>query len=149
MAYNYNNEMNKNSAGNIFNINNNNDLKKSLSSISNYSPFKKKEQIIKNSTQLFNLDDFKNKKILKKLNISSNKNVIEKNNSLKTLYNKNRIKSYILKNDSFFCSSKDKNIFLRNNNNFVNTNNKIKIKINKEIIPSLKCGIINASNYQF
>ena len=120
MAYNYNNETNKNSVGNLFNINSNNDLKKSLSSISNISPFKKKEQIIKNITQLFYFDDLKNKNILKKLNISSNKNVIEKNNSLKTLYNKNRIKSYILKNDSFFCSSKDKNIFLRNNNNFIN-----------------------------
>ena len=149
MAYNYNNEMNKNSAGNIFNINNNNDLKKSLSSISNNSPFKKKEQIIKNSTQLFNFDDLKNKNILKKLNISSNKNVLEKNKSLKTLYNKNQIKSYILKNDSFFSSANDKNIFLRNNNNFVNTNNKKSIIINKEIIPSLKCGILNVSNYQF
>ena len=146
---NYINEMNKNSAGNIFNINNNNDLKKSLSSISNYSPFKKKEQIIKNSTQLFNFDDFKNTKILKKLNISSNQNLLEKNKSLKTFYNKNQIKSYILKNDSFFSSSNDKNLFLKNNNNFVNTNNKTKIIINKEIIPSLKCGIINASNYQF
>ena len=94
MAYNYNNETNKNSVGNLFNINSNNDLKKSLSSISNISPFKKKEQIIKNITQLFYFDDLKNKNILKKLNISSNKNVIEKNNFLKTLYNKNRIKSY-------------------------------------------------------
>ena len=116
MAYNYNNETNKNSVGNLFNINSNNDLKKSLSSISNISPFKKKEQIIKNSTQLFNFDDLKNKNILKKLNISSNKNVLEKNKSLKTLYNKNQIKSYILKNDSFFSSANDKNIFLRNNN---------------------------------
>jgi len=147
MGYNYNNEMNKNSAGNIFNINNNNDLKKSLSSISNNSPFKKKEQIINNSTQLFNFDDLKNKNILKKLNISNNKNILEKNKSLKTLYNKNQIKSYILKNDSFFSSSNDKNIFLRNNN-FVNTNNKKCIIINKEIIPSLKCGILNVSNYK-
>jgi hypothetical protein len=149
IAYNYNNEMNKNSAGNIFNINNNNDLKKSLSSISHNSPFKKKEQITKNSTQLFIFDDFKNKNILKKLNISSNKNILEKNKSLKTFYNKNQIKSYILKNDSFFSSSNDKNIYLRNNNNFVNANNKKSIIINKDIIPSLKCGILNVTNYQF
>ena len=149
IAYNYNNEMNKNSAGNIFNINNNNDLKKSLSSLSNNSPFKKKEQITKNNTIIFNFDNFNNKNILKKLNISNNKNILEKNKSLKTFYNKNQIKSYILKNDSFFSSSNDKNIFLRNNNNFVNTNNKKNIIINREIIPSLKSGILNASNYQF
>lgn len=148
-----NNEINKNSAGNIFNINNNNDLKKSLSSISNNTPFKKKEQIIKNSAFLFNFDNFNNKNSLKKLNISSNKNILEKNKSLKTLYNKNQIKSYILKNDSFFSSSNDlkndKNIILRNNNNFFNTNNKKGIIINKEIIPSLKNEILDVTNFQF
>ena len=30
-----------------------------------------------------------------------------------------------------------------------NTINKKSIIINKEIIPSLKCGILNVSNYQF
>lgn len=135
---------NKNSVGNILNKI---DFKKSLSSLSN-SPFKKKEQLIKenNFSLLYDFNNHKEKNLLKKLNINmSNKNLMEANKSLKTFYMKNPVKTYILKNDSIFSSSndwkKEKNVFLRNNNinNLKNKNEKF---INKEIMPHLRNGII-------
>jgi len=129
------------------NILNKNKFKKSLTSQNN-SPFKNKQNIKDNKFKLlYNLSNYKNKSLLKMLNIDKinlkNNNDNEKiNDSIQTFYNKNPIKALILNKNIFSSTSKkdwktQKNIFLRNNNNnFINSKNNKNIRINKEIISS-------------
>jgi hypothetical protein len=73
-------------------------------------------------------------------------------NSIKTFYNKNPIKTFILNKDLFSSTSsvkewKDKkNIFLRNNiNNFINSKNNNKMNY-ESIHPYIKNGLMNLSD---
>ena len=127
-----------------------NEFKKSLTSFSNSPINKNRKNILKQNkfSLLYNLNYYKNKNILNNLNINMINNNIESNKSIKTFYNKNPIKTFIL-NKEIFSSSKNwknkKNLFLRNsNNNFINSNNNI--KIDKEKIPPIKNGLMNISN---
>ena len=121
------------------------EIKKSLISLSN-SPNKRKIKNILNESKMSLL--YKNKRLLKILNIdiiNDKKSLHNINNSIKTFYNNNPIKTYSLDKNILSSSSKDwkksKNIILRNTNYFFNSKNN-NIVISKEIIPPIQ-NIIN------
>ena len=120
-----------------------NEIKKSLTSLSN-SPNKRNNENILNENKItlfYNLNH-KNKSLLKTLNINiiNNKKYLNNiNQSIKTFYNKDQIKTFSLTKNILSSSYKNwknqNNIFLRNTNNFFNSKNN-NIAVNKEIIPS-------------
>ena len=126
------------------NINNYNSESKDI----DYDINKSNKNLFKKS--LSNLNLIKNNKE-NRLNAQNN----IKMNSIKTFYNKNPIKTFILNKD-LFCSTssvkewKDKkNIFLRNNiNNFINSKNNNKMNY-ESIHPYIKNGLMNLSNNDY
>ena len=126
------------------NINNYNNESKDI----DYDINKSNKNLFKKS--LSNLNLIKNNKE-NRLNAQNN----IKMNSIKTFYNENPIKTFILNKD-LFCSTssvkewKDKkNIFLRNNiNNFINSKNNNKMNY-ESIHPYIKNGLMNLSNNDY
>ena len=145
---NYNNESKDIDYG--INKSNKNLFKKSLTSFSISPKNKIKANYLKENkfSLLSNLNLNKNNKE-NRLNAENN---IEEMNSIKTFYNKNPIKTFILNKDLFSSTSsvkewKDKkNIFLRNNiNNFINSKNNNKMNY-ESIHPYIKNGLMNLSD---